>query len=363
MLREKLTTALVVALLASSCTAWTWGNRYDQGPSTPAEETAGWLSTSASAFNTCRIAVDFGLWCHGENRFGEVGDGTGVATDDFVRIGTDTWLDVNTTAASTCGVKTDRTLWCWGVINDGTYPPDPADLVLSPQPRSNTTDWATVGGSQESLCGTKVDGSLWCWGANTTYQLGDGTRDYRPDPVLISDARWISVDSGYRASCGVQNDHTLWCWGVDVSGETGQGPGPEVEYPVPTQVGSSTDWREVSLADSYACATRIDNSLWCWGSLLFTNEIFAEIPTRVGADSAWRTVDTGPSSACGIQQDNSMWCWGKNDRGRVGDGTTDFQPEPVQVGHGRTWIAVSLFWTVDALALDSTTPGAGSASN
>lgn len=317
MRRSTVLVAVAVAILASSCTAWSWGNRYGGGPSTPTEDTPGWIATASSAFHTCRLAADRTVWCHGENRFGEVGDGTGLETDDFVQIGADTWRSLDTTGTpSTCGVRTEGTLWCWGVINDGTYPPDPDDLVDAPEQVGLDTDWATVFGGWQHWCATKVDGTLWCWGWNPNYQLGDGTREYRATPVLISSDRWRSIGGGYSVTCGVQADHTLWCWGVDLLGESGHGGSEDgnTEYPMPTRVGDDADWREVSLADSSACATKLDGTLWCWGDYtLNSGTAYADVPTRLG--------------------------------------TTEDRTEPVQVGVGQVWIDVSVFWTVDALAV------------
>ena len=116
MRRSTVLVAVAVAVLASSCTAWSWGNRYGGGPSTPTEDTPGWIATASSAFHTCRLAADRTARCRGENRFGEVGDGTGLETDDFgdrdaretptLVDDTEKWIDFDLAHQRTVGIST-----------------------------------------------------------------------------------------------------------------------------------------------------------------------------------------------------------------------------------------------------------------
>jgi alpha-tubulin suppressor-like RCC1 family protein len=73
----------------------------------------------------------------------------------------------------------------------------------------------------------KADGTVWAWGNNRFGQLGDGTNDYRTDPVQVgglSDVAAIgaaAVGSEFGtlpASFAVKRDGTVWAWGFQEFG-------------------------------------------------------------------------------------------------------------------------------------------------
>ena len=87
---------------------------------------------SAGFYHTCAVKTDHTLWCWGDNSGSRLGDGSTAASPVPVRVqvsgqATD-WAAVSASDAHTCAVKTDHTLWCWGdnrdgELGDGTRPP------------------------------------------------------------------------------------------------------------------------------------------------------------------------------------------------------------------------------------------------
>ena len=85
---------------------------------------------SAGFYHTCAVKTDHTLWCWGDNSGSRLGDGTTAASPVPVQVSgqaTD-WAAVSASDAHTCAVKTDHTLWCWGdnrdgELGDGTRPP------------------------------------------------------------------------------------------------------------------------------------------------------------------------------------------------------------------------------------------------
>src|SRR5262249_5110439 len=84
-----------------------------------------------------------------------------------------------------------------------------------------------------------------------------------------------------------------------------------------------TDVRAVA-ADLHTCATKLDNSLWCWGDNSYgavgdgtTTDRHSpvQILTAVSAVAAG-----GLRNTWAIKTDKSFWCWGDDEYGQVGDG-------------------------------------------
>jgi alpha-tubulin suppressor-like RCC1 family protein len=184
-------------------------------------------------------------------------------------------------------------------------------------------------------CARKFDGTVWCWGANDSGQLGDGsTLDHAvPAPVTALGSSVAEVSVGDVFSCARRLDGTLWCWGSNVAGQLGNGSFDAAL--VPTQVASlGSAVAEVSAGDLFACARKIDGTLWCWGTGSLGNGAVTSSATpmqvlALGGPAA--EVSTGDGVACARKTDGTLWCWGSNTFGVVGDGTTTDRPTPVMV--------------------------------
>jgi alpha-tubulin suppressor-like RCC1 family protein len=127
--------------------------------------------------------------------------------------------------------------------------------------------------------------------------------------------------------------------------------------PVPTQVGSSADWREVLGVEGCPkqlsrLGIRTDGTLWAWGSnsnlqLGFDSRqrpvLSCQYPHRrsVGTDTDWKHVSAGGGFSMAIKNDNTLWPWGANNNGQLGNGTTLALPVPTMVDSNPVWLSVS----------------------
>jgi alpha-tubulin suppressor-like RCC1 family protein len=192
-----------------------------------------------------------------------------------------------------------------------------------------------VGSGYSHGCARKFDGTLWCWGANDSGQLGDGTGvDHAsPAPVMALGNGVVEVSVGDLFSCARRADSTLWCWGSNVSGQLGNGSFDNSL--APTQVSAlGAAVAEVSAGDLFACARKLDGTVWCWGTGPLGNGAVTSsaTPVQVAAlGTAAAEVSTGDGAACARKTDGTLWCWGSNTFGVVGDGTTTDRLSPVQV--------------------------------
>ena len=102
------------------------------------------------------------------------------------------------------------------------------------------------------------------------------------------------------------------------------------------------NWSKLTQGFNYTLAIKENGSLWSWGS----NNLYGVqgngsttaniIPTQIG-NELWVNVVAGFNHVAGIKIDGTLWTWGRNIRRQLGDGTTDDQWSPAQVGTENDW--------------------------
>tara|TARA_Y100001938_G_C8028748_1_gene399449 strand:- start:40 stop:1233 length:1194 start_codon:yes stop_codon:yes gene_type:complete len=279
-------------------TLWTWGNdgngRLGQNgtPVGASPEQVGtdttWSNVSLGIDYPFAMATktDGTLWTWGKNERGNLGQNQAFASPNNIgisspmQVGTDTtWTDKITAGCQQAwAIKTDGTLWAWG------YNEAPGNAVLgtspgnvdrsSPTKIGTQTDWVFVKAGRFCCGGVRNTDDLFTWGNNTYGQLGLNNRTLYSSPKQIPGS-WRSVslttkDGATADSGGIQADGTLWRWGGNLGGALGQGGGispnsSPTRRSSPVQVGTDTNWNQMSSFNSNVAATKTDGSLWSWG--------------------------------------------------------------------------------------------------
>jgi alpha-tubulin suppressor-like RCC1 family protein len=178
------------------------------------------------------IKNDGSLWAMGYNNNGQLGDGTANTTNRPEQI-----LASNITAVAAGSfidgqgiiyehslfLKNDGSLWTmgnnrWGQLGDGTFNNTNLPEQIVP---SNVT--AIAAGAAFSLF-LKSDGSLWGMGLNYVGELGDGTfnnNTNRPAQIVASGVMAIAI--GGLHSLFLKSDGSLWGMGNGYYGQLGDG--------------------------------------------------------------------------------------------------------------------------------------------
>lgn len=350
--------ALVVALVASGCSLFTFGrnnvSQLGDGTTTASNTPVGiatsdeWVVGAQSRGDfSCAIRDDRTMWCWGFGTEGQLGNGTTTSSSTPVQAGSATnWARVATGDRSACAIRSDGTLWCWGNNTfgqnaQGTF----GGGVSSPTQVGTDTDWARIGAGNIHYCAIKTDGTMWCWGGNGVGQLGIGTSSGQVAAPLQSgsDSDWAEIGAGTLHNCAIKTTGTLWCWGENGSGQVGDGSTTERQSP--TQVGSATDWKAVSGGSFSSCGTRGSaQTAWCWGyngaGAVGDGTTDARItPTQVLGGGGWGSISTGNDFSCGVKN-RELFCWGSNFHGQLGDGSNTDRHSPTQVGAAADWVLV-----------------------
>lgn len=333
---------------------WSWGgNVYGQlglnsatASATPVLEftnSTTWKQTFTGNAWTVLLKTDGKIYGLGFNGGGQLGDGTRIARSTPTSLfTTSTWKKLpgpSHPSEHTCAIRDDGTLWCWG-RNDynqlGDF--DWRDKSSPVSVFGGGTNWASVACGRFNTAAIKTDGTLWVWGNNGYGALGINNANvgYPPynqsTPVQVhgGGTNWKQVSIGYYYSAAIKTDGTLWTWGTNKNRGLGLGLIDTTNRLTPVQVGSGTNWKQVSCGSYDAfyqhnstLAIKTDGTLWAWGNndygqLGISNTLTKSTPVQVGSGTNWKEVDQGKYNSGGIKTDGTAWMWGYNGNGSMG---------------------------------------------
>jgi len=248
---------------------------------------------------------------------------------------------------SSLAIKSDSTLW-----------EIPTRTRSSPVLLSSDIGWAYISvGSDVSASrhaiGISNDNKLYVWGNNDFGKLGRNTNEGSNNTIAqIGSSTWRQGVGGEDHTLAIKTDGTLWAWGSNQLGELGTNDSDTNHRSSPVQVGSSTNWKQVAAYSYSSSAIKTDGTLWGWGDngnsadFIPGGAVQRSSPTQVGSSTNWKQIATNGMIA-GVKTDGTLWTWGtqssggfSNDSGGLGHNNTVNLSSPTQVGSNTYWKSV-----------------------
>lgn len=239
---------------------------------------------TAGRFNGFFIKTDNSLWGMGNNKSGQLGDGTLDKKQAPIKI-TDDVIDVAGGEWHTLFLKTDGTLWGMGKNSNGELGLEGDEDRVEPVQLAENVKSVAAGYGYSLYI--DEDNTLWGMGVNGNGQLGDGTTDNTIDHVQIA-TNVVWADAGAAHTLFIKEDGTLWGTGRNSNGELGVGHREDQLEPV--QVMNGTDVMTAAAGTRHTFFIKSDKTLWAtgdngWGQLGLGNTLRQLIPVNVATNA------------------------------------------------------------------------------
>ncbi len=302
---------------------------------------AGARAVSAGYFHTCALTDAGGVKCWGDNREGQLGNGATVQQDTPVDV-VGLLAGVSAIAAGyyhTCALTDAGGVKCWGdnrlgQLGDGTT----EDRWTAVDVLGLTAGVSAIAAGMDHTCALTQAGGVKCWGYNGDGELGDGSGVQQDTPVdVLGLTEGVSaIAAGYYHTCALTQDGGVKCRGDNYSGELGDGTQTYAYAPVDV-VGLSSGVSALALGQDHTCALTQGGAVQCWGSnhsdqLGDGTTTDRHTPVDVlGLSASVSALAAGGGHTCALTQSGGVECWGDNYYGQLGDDTQTNRSTPVDV--------------------------------
>lgn len=302
---------------------------------------SGVIAISAGRAHTCALLTDGSVKCWGDNGNGQLGDGTTTMHTTPVAVNglPAGILSIASFSDHTCAVTATHTLKCWGNNRDGQLGNGSRTILPTPHAVQNLTRGATaLAVNNRHSCAVINPGNVMCWGENDSGQLGDDTLASHTAPIEVKGLNHplVAVSVGYDHTCGVTDQGGLRCWGSNFQGQLGIGVNV-VSQTMPVDVsGLTTDVADVVAGFAHTCALMTNGGVKCWGSnsdgqLGDGTTDRRSVPGDVVMLSDAVQLATQSDHTCAVTNTGAVTCWGDNSQGQLGIGSTTDSTTPVTV--------------------------------
>ena len=196
---------------------------------------------------------------------------------------------------------------------------------------------AAISAGGDHTCALTESGAVKCWGANSSGQLGDGTRTNSSVAVDVSGlgSGVQAISAGTDHTCALTVSGAVKCWGSNGYGQLGDGTRTNSSVAVDVS-GLGSGVQAISAGNRDTCAVTDSGAVKCWGWNRFGQlgdgtRTDSSVPVDVsGLGSGVAVIRTGGKHTCALTVSGAVKCWGRNRWGQLGDGaTTDKVPRGV----------------------------------
>lgn len=262
------------------------------------------------------IKTDGTLWRCGDGNLYALGNGASTDITTLTQYGSDTdWVGVGVGYQHTVLLRKDGRIF--GV---GTYKVFDNTLEAFTDITPSGKAIKQVACGEHYILALTVDGEIWARGEGTTGRLGTGdTTDVRTGWAQVgTDTDWDKVfASGFLCSFAIKTDGSLYAWGLNVDGQLGVGDNSVKMSP--TQVGTDTNWVEVTGGYRYNIALKSTGTLWGAGDNTYSIFMVPSGTTsdsntfiQLGAGTTWAQVVGMQHEALALDTSDDVYGWGKH---------------------------------------------------
>jgi alpha-tubulin suppressor-like RCC1 family protein len=196
------------------------------------------VAVAAGWGHTCALTDQGAVKCWGNNHYGQVGDGSSIENlHTPVNVAGLAYgvAAISADGGHTCALLARGVLECWGNNKYGQLGDGTAEVREVPVPVVGlTTDIAKVVAGWNHTCVVKGSGDVVCWGWNYYGQLGNGIRTTSTRPTdageLASGVTDLAL--GWGHTCAITDSGGVQCWGLNDKGQVGDDSTSDAFLPI-----------------------------------------------------------------------------------------------------------------------------------
>ncbi len=263
--------------------------------------------------------------CWGDNKSGQLGDGSNTASTSAVTVTGDPGFTVLSAGAThTCGLAGGKA-YCWGRGREGQLGDGGTSDRKKPVAVRGGQNFVQISAGGNHTCAVTAGGQAYCWGDGFSGQLGFGGLEQQNEPIDVSGGlKFSRVAAGGKHSCGITTAGKTYCWGANESGQVGDGS--KSDRPSPVAVSGSQGFTDLALGANHSCGLASGGEVYCWGEnrsgqLGDGSKTDRNKPVAV-AGGPFSSISASDGTSCGMARGGEALCWGRNDKGQLGDGGT-----------------------------------------
>lgn len=290
---------------------------------------------AAGWHHACATRADGTVACWGDNRSGQLGDGTMVDRTAPVAVaGLTGVVELEAGGFHTCARTSAGEVYCWGEgsrgqLGDRSSVDRATPVAVSGADRLGVAQVSAGGGDYPVVedyertgvtCLLTSSGEVRCTGANNFSQLGDGRYMDQDSPVRVTvlAGSVLEIAAGITHVCALMADRTVWCWGDSTYGQDLRVSVPAGEaWMIPDLSGVSS----IAATGAQTCAAQPGGVARCWGGdIRFppSRMIVESSPTPFSVPSI-EGLGVGAAHACAALSTGEVRCWGDNEFGQLAE--------------------------------------------
>lgn len=162
------------------------------------------------------LRADGSVWTYGDNKYGELGDGTKVSRDDLAKVtftGDVKIKDIASGDNHVLALDVDGNVWAWGRNNYNQLGIDIGES-LSPTKLDLGEKIVKIAAGYNQSFAITEENKLIAWGLNDNGQLGIGSSDFDAMPTMVQNVKGIlDIDTGKAHSTLITTNGDVYTCG------------------------------------------------------------------------------------------------------------------------------------------------------
>jgi alpha-tubulin suppressor-like RCC1 family protein len=206
---------------------------------------------ASGGLHTCALNTANEAYCWGFNDQGQHGNGSTITIAPDTAAAAPPWVlpvfggltfdSITAGYKHTCGLTSAGAAHCWGDNRFGQLGDGTTTRSLVPVPVAGGLTFVALSAGFYHTCGITTANQAYCWGRNAPNslqesvggQLGDGTTTNRPSPTAVAGGlSFRSISAGEVTTCGITTSSVAYCWGDNEYGQLGTGDFTSSQVPI-----------------------------------------------------------------------------------------------------------------------------------